>query len=176
MAPTLSHSKILIVGTSGSGKSHVANRLSDKSFIPFYATDGLYWTENWELMSDEDVLSRISFEDKAWIIDGNFDRHWQEVWSRADLVVWLNFPLYKILFRVIVRNLSWVLGSSTWNGSPMPFDLAIDGISHAFRSYFSKRDDYPKRVRHLGNTSFVECKTDADVEELISMFEIVHEQ
>ena len=169
-APTLSHSRILVVGASGSGKSHFAQKLSLATMIPFIPTDGLYWTKNWALMSDIDVISQINFDDDAWIIDGNFDRHWREIWPLADLVVWLNLPFYKVFFRVLLRNINWSITESPWNGERMPLDIAIGGISHAMRSHVDKERSYHQRVPHLGQTSFVECNSDQDADELIRMF------
>ena len=168
--PTLSHSRILIVGASGSGKSHFAERLAQRTRIPFVPTDGLYWTRDWALMSDVDVISRINFSDEAWIIDGNFDSRWQEIWPLADLVVWLNPPIHRVLFRVLCRNMKWALTSSDWNGERMPLDIAFGGVSHSYRAHSKKQYVYPERIRHLGDTSFVECNSDADADELIRMF------
>ena len=167
--PTLSPSRILVVGASGSGKTTLAERLSKRTFAPVIKTDGLYWDRKWKTRSDAEVMSSIDFNRERWIIDGNFDSSWKKVWPKADLVIWLNLPIYLVFWRVMQRNLRWALTQAPWNGERMPPGVAVQGVVHSLRSYFRKKTLYPERIRHLGKASFVECNSDADVEDLLKM-------
>ena len=67
--------RILIVGCPGSGKSTFARRLAEKTGIPLYHLDALYWrADRTHLTREEliDVLTPIMQTDE-WIIDGNYN-------------------------------------------------------------------------------------------------------
>lgn len=50
--------KIIIIGTTGSGKSTVAKKLSEKLNVPHIQLDFLFWKPNWE---QRNVLKRLYF-------------------------------------------------------------------------------------------------------------------
>lgn len=96
--------KIFITGPSGSGKTTLARDLSKLLSIPFYCTDQFLFEYN----SDKKKLVRFPDEKVRrlvkettlitdWIIEGGhlFD----EVFSKADFIVWLRLPLATVLFR-----------------------------------------------------------------------------
>ncbi|MET8438680.1 hypothetical protein ABZV61_39485 [Streptomyces sp900116325] len=46
----------------------------------------------------------------GWIVEGNFSKLADVVWHRADTLVWLDFPLPLILYRVVRRSLRQLAG------------------------------------------------------------------
>ena len=40
----------------------------------------------------------------AWVLDGNFDDQRDFVWSRTEVIVWLDYPLRRSLPQVVRRN------------------------------------------------------------------------
>jgi DNA modification methylase len=76
-------------------------------------------------------------------MDGNFDDLRDEVWSKADCFIWLNYSFLTVLFRVVTRNLGWWLTQKEiWSGNRMTLKHAIGGIRHAMKSYWKKKRDY----------------------------------
>lgn len=101
-----SYSRWSIVGTSGAGKTTFGRRLSDLLGIPHFQMDALFWKENWQASTVqeltekvEDVLSR-----PAWILDGNYSSVKELRWRDAQVVVWIDPPFWVTTWRIIRRS------------------------------------------------------------------------
>lgn len=144
--------QILVIGTSGTGKSTLAQRLSTVLHLPFFASDPFYWDAHWKPASDAKVLQQVKdvIRREAWILDGNFDNERELVWRQADCIIWLDYSLATICKRVIFRNLFWVLTQQPiWSGNRMTLHRALSGLRHAIRSYSLKRQNYPHWLAEL---------------------------
>lgn len=64
--------KIIIIGVTGSGKSTLSEKLSQKLNIPYIQLDSLYWKPNWEGSSDEEFFAKISkaISQPSWLLMG----------------------------------------------------------------------------------------------------------
>nr|WP_277924052.1 AAA family ATPase [Sphingomonas hankookensis] len=159
--------RVLVIGTSGLGKSTLAARIAERLSIPFVATDEMYWTSNWQLVDEKIVERRIAavVQDSAWVLDGNFDRERAIVWPAADLIVWLDLPLATTVRRVAVRNLGWWLSRSPiWGGKRVTLARALSGIRHSARSHAGKRRTYPDALAAQGADRVVMLRSAAMVE------------
>lgn len=138
--------RVLVIGVSGAGKSTLAKRLAECTGLPYVATDPFYWEADWQCAPPHRVRRQV---DKAtagekWILDGNFDSERALVWTRAEIVVWLDLPLPLVLLRVVCRNVKLLISQeATWSGNRMTWRKAWSGIRHCVRSYGSKRREYP---------------------------------
>lgn len=100
--------RIQIVGPSGSGKTSLGASLSKKLDIMHVELDSLFWLPEWkekptELFRDE-VKKIISKNE--WIICGDYiDRLQGLTLSRADTVIWLNYPPRVFVPRLVIRTL-----------------------------------------------------------------------
>ncbi len=82
------------------------------------------------------VLSQLPLDAEAWVLDGNFVDAVDEVWARADCVIWLDYSWPVILLRLSLRNLRWWIGSgAAWNGQRMPLPVALSGLRHFIKQY-----------------------------------------
>ncbi|MGX7419562.1 DNA topology modulation protein [Carnobacterium gallinarum] len=98
--------KIVIVGSSGSGKSTLARQLSEKLEVPVYHLDQLFWTENWQPGSQEELFEKQKqiFESQPqWIVDGNYTDSFDLRFSYADTIVFLDLPRYIYFPRIFKR-------------------------------------------------------------------------
>ncbi len=76
--------------------------------------------------------------------DGNFEADRDLLWARAELAVWLDYPLALALWRVAKRNLGWwVSREPVWGGLRMTLGKAWGGVRHTLRSHAQKRRDFP---------------------------------
>ncbi|HKU97105.1 MAG TPA: hypothetical protein VJR58_17605 [Vineibacter sp.] len=110
--------RIAIVGTTGSGKSRLAEQLARTLSLPTIELDALYWMPDWQPALPELFRFRVDAATTAdgWIIAGNYGQVRDLVWGRADTVIWLDFPLPLVLWRLLRRTL-WriVRREDLWN-------------------------------------------------------------
>jgi len=148
--------RVLVVGTSGAGKTTVPRMIAARVGLTHYASDDFYWQRGWQPAPIDridrlldDVLARPS-----WVLDGNFEHRWEDVWNQADQIVWVDYSLPRVLWQVGSRNIVWLLSRrSVWSGNRMTLRRAISGIRHALRSHGRKRSAYPQYIarRRHGN-------------------------
>ncbi|MFD8127332.1 P-loop NTPase family protein [Streptomyces mirabilis] len=98
--------RILVVGSTGAGKSTLARGLSGRLGLPYHEMDALYFTgAGWAVNEKlrEDVL-RITAE-PCWVIDSlGYPEVRDLMWDRADTVIWLDYPKRVVLPRVLRRS------------------------------------------------------------------------
>ncbi len=149
--------KILVIGCSGTGKSTLAKLIAKKTTLPYSATDSFYWEADWQLTTTEAVVEKVdaATQKDAWILDGNFDAQRDFVWQRADLIIWLDYPLRQVALQIMKRNLGWYLSQkTTWSGNRMTWRRAWSGIRHALKSHALKRRTYPKYLEDFPHLRF----------------------
>lgn len=152
------HSRVLVIGASGAGKSTIARQIAQRLSIPFHATDAFYWESGWRPAARDrvDHLLNELLEQPSWVLDGNFEHRWQELWNRADLIIWLDYSLPRVLCQVTRRNLGWLLTRRVvWSANKMTIAQAISGIRHSIRSHGRKRHAYPQYISHLTHANVI---------------------
>jgi adenylate kinase family enzyme len=104
--------KIVVLGTSGAGKTTLAKFLAKKFSIHHIELDQLFWNPNW-VESPEDVfVEKIKNEINShenWIICGNYHAAKQITLYHATHIIWLNYPFYKIFYRSLKRNIQRII-------------------------------------------------------------------
>lgn len=101
--------RISIVGISGSGKSTLANKLGKKLNIPVVHLDKYFWNADWTERYSREDFKKVSdeFSDKnEWIIDGNYKSSIEHRFERADIIIFLDYPKWKSILRVLKRALN----------------------------------------------------------------------
>lgn len=86
--------KILVIGCSGSGKSHFSKRLNKITDIPLYHLDMLYWNADKTTVGRDVLIERLTpiLDSEEWIIDGNYRGTLEMRLQRCDTVFFLDFP------------------------------------------------------------------------------------
>jgi adenylate kinase family enzyme len=116
--------RVIVVGTSGSGKTWMARVLAARLEVPHVELDALYWEPNWTAASSERLRERVlaATAGEAWVVDGNYAKLRDVFWPRADTVVWLDYSLWVVLWRVTARTLRRMLtGEVLWSGNRESF-------------------------------------------------------
>lgn len=101
--------RIMITGCSGTGKSTLAHRLAQKTGLPLIHLDQHYWRPNWVEPSITEwraTISQLILEDQ-WLMDGNYSGTWDLRIPRAQRIIYLDYPLWITLPRVLKRVLKY---------------------------------------------------------------------
>jgi adenylate kinase family enzyme len=115
--------RIMVVGTSGSGKTTMARRLDQAIGAPHIELDAINWQPGWVALTDTDPAEFVRRVEQAaaapaWITCGSYTQAWPVLLPRADGVVWLDYPRHVIMRRVIVRSVARALsGRELWPGT-----------------------------------------------------------
>lgn len=101
IVPTMRFS---IVGNAGSGKSTLAEQVRHILNLPLYHLDQYFWQQGWQ-RPDRAQFAIIHYDlcDKdSWIMA---IRHFDYRAKQADIIVFLNVPLWRCLYRIFKRAL-----------------------------------------------------------------------
>jgi adenylate kinase family enzyme len=101
------YKKIAVIGTCGAGKSVFAKALANILDCSHIELDALYWSPGWQKVPDDMFRNRVLHEVSAdsWILDGNYGLVRNLIWSRAELIIWLDYSFGLIMRRLLMRTL-----------------------------------------------------------------------
>lgn len=103
-----------MVGSSGSGKTYLARQLAAHLQLPHLELDAVQHLPRWQAALHEFKTKLQAFLSQAearggWVIDGNCNDRTPELFDAADTVVWLDYPRWFVVARVIRRTLGRIL-------------------------------------------------------------------
>ena len=87
--------KIIVIGCPGSGKSTFSRALHQKTGIPLFHLDMMYWNADQTTVERHVFLERLSaaLMEEAWIIDGNYVSTMEQRMAVCDTVIFLDYPI-----------------------------------------------------------------------------------
>ena len=87
--------RIMIIGCPGSGKSTFARGLAEKTGLPLYYLDMMYWNSDRTTKPKEEFRAalRETVALPEWIIDGNYGSTLELRMEACDTVIFLDFPV-----------------------------------------------------------------------------------
>lgn len=97
--------RILIIGSSGAGKSTIARAMGERLGIPVHHLDERMWRDGCKLVDPHDEASRVAhlLDEPTWILDGNYTASLPQRLRLADSVVWVDYPRELCMFRALKR-------------------------------------------------------------------------
>lgn len=103
----MKYQRIMVAGCSGSGKSTFSRELASKTSLPLIHLDAEYWLPGWVEPSKSDWRASMKelVTQEQWIMDGNFSSTWDIRLPRTELVIYLQYPLWLMLWRATKRML-----------------------------------------------------------------------
>jgi adenylate kinase family enzyme len=139
--------RIAVVGTSGAGKTHVAQALAAILSIPYICNDAIIWRPRWQETPRAERINAIDAATGAgaWTFDGNLAARNPDdkiVLKRCDTIVWLDLPRREVWSQVLWRTLKRVITrEELWHGNreSLRMMLSRDSILLYSVKTFSRR-------------------------------------
>jgi adenylate kinase family enzyme len=152
--------RVVVGGSTGSGKSTFARALAQRMGVPVIELDAIRHGPNWTETPDDRFCALVAERTTgdAWVVDGNYSMTMDVTWGRADTLVWLDYSLPVVLWRLFLRTNRRILRREVlWNGNRERFANAYLSPHSlyvwVFRSFWRRRRNWPRWLaegyRHL---------------------------
>jgi adenylate kinase family enzyme len=143
--------QIAVFGLPGTGRSTLAVRLAEFLDVPHHDLDDVLFTADGPLpLAEFRARTAAITEAPGWIVDGNYSKLADVTWHRAELLVWLDYRLPLIVWRVTCRNLRRLSGrevapasAATWRRA---FFSRRSVLANAVRKYLTNRSRYERQA------------------------------
>ncbi len=154
--PSFPYNRIVVIGTTSSGKSTLAKQLADKFSCDFIELDVLHWEPNWQEAPLQVFRARVEKATQAerWAVAGNYHVVRDLVWPKAEAVIWLDYSLPFIFARLWKRSWRrWRSQEEICNGNReniwIHFKLwSKESLFHwLFRTYWRRKKEISALVR-----------------------------
>lgn len=99
--------RVLVIGSSGAGKSVFAARLAERTGLPLIHLDAIYWSPGW-IPTSKDAWTRTVdalLAREAWVMDGNYAGTLDRRLAACDTAVFLDLPRTLCLWRAVKRRI-----------------------------------------------------------------------
>jgi adenylate kinase family enzyme len=169
--------RIVIAGTTGSGKTTIARRLAAIIGGEHIELDALYWGPNWQGAEIPVFRERVAkaIEAPRWVVDGGYASHVHDLaWPAADVFVWLDYHFPLVMTRLLRRTFSRRLrNEELWNGnheSLRTHFMSRDSLLWwAVRAHFKYHRTYPGYFRRpeLAHVRFVRLRRPRETERFL---------
>jgi len=109
----------MIIGSAGSGKSTAARMLGQHYDLPVYHIDReVFWLPGWVERDKDDQVRQVAriVAQQDWVFEGNNSRTFHLRAARAEMLIWLDIPVWLRVLRAIRRTITTL-------GQPRP-DMA----------------------------------------------------
>ncbi|MBV9930015.1 MAG: hypothetical protein JO013_03615 [Alphaproteobacteria bacterium] len=99
--------RVLVIGSPGAGKSTFAAAIARRTGLPLVHLDQHYWRAGWIEPDAATWLRQVEglAAGERWVMDGNYGGTLSPRLERADTVLWLDFPMWLCLARIVRRSL-----------------------------------------------------------------------
>lgn len=173
-------SKIVIVGSSSSGKTTLGKQLSSILHHPHKELDFFNWEANWTEADKEVFRQRVDeFTSKdSWITDGNYGRVQDLTIERSTLVIWLDYSLPLILSRFFRRSIRRsITKEELWNGNKETLKNSMWGkeslLAWILQVYQRNKERYEEMISENKSTKrkFLRFKNPKQTKEFVQKLE-----
>ena len=174
--------RISVIGATGSGKSVLARRLAERWGLPLVELDTLFWDKDGNPRPSGEFAQLVSdlTQRESWVLDGHYRTVRERIWVRSDMIVWLNYPLWVVGFRLLRRyahkrhaanelgSVDAVSSSQTPGGRPQASAPWRDRIARFART-MRERSEYGRLLQapQYRSVEVVELRSLRAAEELI---------
>ncbi len=157
---TFPYKRIVVIGTTSSGKSTLAKQLADKLNLDFIELDALFWEPNWKEADFEVFRMRVETATSSqrslsegklgWVVAGNYRSVRDLIWPKAEAVIWLDYPFHIVFWRLLTRTIQRaVTRELLWGTNRETFWMHLkvwspDSLFHwLFKTYWRRKRETP---------------------------------
>jgi len=166
--------RICVVGTSGSGKTYVAEALARLLGLRYISCDSLIWrAHSMQVPRDEQLEAfDAATRDGEWTFDGNLGPSAEDqlVRSRCDTVIWLDLSRWQVIWSITLRTF-WraTTRRPMWHGNVERWGQVFSRdsmILWAWRTHGQQRARYTRlfREQHDSGRTLVRLTSRAAVD------------
>lgn len=186
-------SRIVVYGSTSAGKTTVTKELGRILDSDVIILDDVFWGPNWEMPTTESFQKKvkeiISGKEK-WVVDGNYSKVRPLILPNATFAVFLDLPLYLILWRVFSRTISRNTIINIHEPTPLPKRIEESGngehllfsiyqlSSYAIRNIIKKKiPGIIEEVKNeLGEKNYIVLRKQKDVDKFLSIIRKIEGQ
>jgi adenylate kinase family enzyme len=152
----------MVIGGPGSGKSTLARLLGQRTGLPVYHLDQLYWRRGWVAAPKTEWLDQINriTASQRWITEGGYSSTFPIRMPRSDTIIWLDFSRWVCMPRLLKRTILNYgrVREDLAEGCPERLDLAFFRYAWTFQkahaaSYREALESYAVRAKLANLTS-----------------------
>lgn len=108
--------RVVVVGTSCSGKTTFAHRLASSLNTEWIELDALYWGPGWTPRPTFEGDVRAAAQQSRWVIDGNYSRVRDIIWRRCTAIAWLDYSFARVFSRAFRRTVRRIVSGERLYG------------------------------------------------------------
>ena len=164
--------RLYIVGSVASGKTTLAKKLSQKLNIPYYELDKIVHqkTDNgrYKRTPEEqvEVIKGIDCCTSGWIIEGTYRKSCHLLFELADVILFIDTPLWKRKYRIFSRFLKQQLGVEKCDNKS---DLKMLSMMYKWTSDFeANRPEFIKMLSEYGSKLIVATDVNKEISKIIT--------
>jgi adenylate kinase family enzyme len=145
--------RIVVTGTTGSGKTTLARAVATKLNLPHAEQDTWNHLPGWQEAPLEQFRAHVDrfTAQEGWVMDGNYTKANDIGWARADTLIWLDYSAPLVFWRLLRRTLRrGIRREELWNGNRERLGvnmLSRDGIlAWFFRTHWRHRREKTEKL------------------------------
>jgi len=168
--------RVVVVGTSCSGKTTFAHQLAQALGVTHIELDAIHWKPNWcpRPLEEFRALVEKAIAGESWVVDGNYSKVRDPIWKRATYIIWLNYPFFFVFARAIRRSVRRIVfqeelfsgNRETWRLTFLDRDSILWWV---VKTFHRRRREYRALFKQLNGSQLVciELQTQRQVDEFL---------
>jgi adenylate kinase family enzyme len=149
-------SRIAVYGASGSGKTTLATAIAARLGVAHTELDGLFHQPGWTERPIDEFRAEVAelVDAPGWVVEGNYRQVRDLVWARAQVIVVIDLPRWRVMAQLVRRTLTrGATGAELWNGNHeslrnlVSTDAERNIVLWSWRTHHCYHDEVPDEAR-----------------------------